>query len=255
MTSWNEHVMAWSHPPVDNVGYLSSRDMLKWSDERLRATIDQMRLTRYEGERNFENRWRDVMGLDELTDRDVLDFGCGVGVEALELARVGNRISIADLSRDNLDLAIRVLSLYPNAAERSTATYLVTDEFPFVDAPVGSFDIFYCNGVLHHIRWPRSIIERAYDLLRPGGEVRLMVYSDVGWQIATATEPPNLDPESITHHHAFQRFVRFFDSVGDYADWYNEERLVTRFGDLFDVVRCVYLMPDDRYLGAVLRRS
>ena len=78
-----------------------------------------------------------------------------------------------------------------------------------------------------------------------------MVYSDVGWWIATDTEPP----DDVTTDPSFARFVRFFDSVGDYADWYNLDRLVDRFGDLFDVVRCQYLMPDHRYLGAVLRRK
>jgi SAM-dependent methyltransferase len=206
-----------------------------------------MRQTRYGGWRNHENRWRDVMGLDSLTDRDVLDFGCGVGVEALELALAGNRVALADISEDNGRLAATVLTIY---GHKPTDIYLVTDRYPFIDAPADSFDVFYCNGVLHHSDQPRALLERAHTLLRDGGEVRLMVYSDVGWRIATGTEPP----ADVTTHPKFNRFVRFFDAVGNYADWYSEARLVERFGDLFNVERCEYLTPDDRYLGAVLRR-
>lgn len=244
---WNEHVAAWSQPPIDDVGYVSSSEMLTWSDDRLRSVIDTMRKTRYTGWRNHGNRWRDVMGLDSIVDRDVIDFGCGVGVEALELAIGGNRVALADLSNDNGRLAERVLTLYD---QRPTSVLLVTDQHPYVDASPSSYDVFYCNGVLHHIRWPRAIVERAWQLLRPDGELRLMVYSDVGWRKVTGAEPP----DDVDTHAEFNRFVRFFDSVGTYADWYSEDRLVARFGDLFDVVRCEYLTPDDWYLGAVLRR-
>jgi SAM-dependent methyltransferase len=248
--SWTEHVAAWSRPPVDDVGYLPSSEMLAWSDGRLRRVIDEMRRTRYDGWRNHDGRWRDVMGLDELTDRDVLDFGCGVGVEALELALAGNRVALADISGDNLGLAARVRSLYPDVVPSPIDLYLVTDQPPYLDAPDGAFDVFYCNGVLHHVRWPRAIMERAHQLLRPDGEVRLMLYSDVGWRIATGTEPP----DDVETDPSFERFVRFFDSVGTYADWYDRARLDSRFGDLFTVERFEYLTHDDRYLGAVLRR-
>jgi len=188
------------------------------------------------------------MGLDELTGKDVLDFGCGVGVEALELSIAGNFVALADLSEDNGWLAARVLALYD---QLPTNVHLVSDRYPYVDSPSGSFDVFYCNGVLHHVRWPRAIVKRAHELLRPSGEIRLMVYSDVGWRIATGTEPPR---DATERHARFDQFVRFFDDVGDYADWYDSAKLTTWFGDLFDVERCEYLTPDGRYLGAVLRR-
>ena len=247
MATWSEHMTAWSNPPVDDVGYVPSSEMLRWSTPKLSRAINDMRRARYTGWRNHGNRWRDVMGLDELTDRDVLDFGCGVGVEALELARAGNRVALADITTANTDLATRVLATFN---EYHTHSYLIGDVYPFVGALNESFDVFYCNGVLHHCRWPRAIMERAHELLPPNGEVRLMVYSDVGWRVATSTEPP----DDVESHPEFTRFVQFFDAVGDYADWYNRERVVARFGDLFDVDRCEYLTPDDRYLGVVLRK-
>jgi len=223
--------------------------MLMWSDEKLRHTIDEMRRHRYDVNewRNHDNRWRDVMGLDALTDKDIIDFGCGVGTESIELWLAQNRITLADISDDNVRLAARVLSLYGQPAH----VLLISDRYPFVHAQKRSFDVFYCNGVLHHIRWPHAIMHRAYDLLRPGGEVRLMVYSDHGWRIATGTEPPKVSE----HHSAFTEFVRYFDAVGDYADWYDRARLETRFGRWFEIERLEYLTPTNKYLGAVLRRK
>lgn len=170
----------------------------------------------------------------------------GWGLEALEFARAGNRVSLADLSPVNLQLAERVLGLFGFVPDY---VFEISDKFPFINNKT-SFDIFYCNGVLHHIPWARDVMCVAHDLvLRLGGEVRLMLYSDIGWRIATNSVPP----ENVTSHPKFEKFVRHFDAVGDYADWYNSAKLKSRFGDLFNVVRCEYLTPEKIYLAAVLR--
>lgn len=244
---------AWSRPPVDDVGYIPAVDLLAKPDDELRAVVEQMRATRYTGWRNHDGLWRDLMGLDEPGGLDVLDFGCGVGVEALELALAGNRVDLADISVDNLYLAVRVLSLYADqiADQPALTIYRALGEPPYITADPESFDVFHCNGVLHHIPWARQIMERAHQILRPGGIARLMVYSDHGWRQATGTEPP----DDVTTHPGFQQFVRYFDQVGEYADWYSRDRLEQRFGDLFTVERCEYLTPTGQYLAAVLRKK
>ena len=241
-------VEAWSHPPVDDVGYIPSTELLALPDEQLLKTVEAMRRTRYEGERNHGGLWRGVMGLDELTGLDVLDFGCGTGVEAAELAKAGNRVVLADISPDNVALADRVLRLLGTPA---AGRCLVGMEPPYLHLLPGSLDVFFACGVLHHIPWARQVMERAHALLRPGGQCRLLLYSDRGWREATATEPP----DDVTTHPQFWHFVRFFDLIGEYADWYDRERLEQRFGDLFTVERCEYLTSTGRFLAAVLRRK
>lgn len=246
---------AWSSPPVDDVGYIPSAELLTKPDSELRVLVERMRHTRYTGWRNHGGLWRDLMGLDQPGGRDVLDFGCGVGVEALELALAGNRVSLADISADNLHLAARVLQLYGERIPRQAgiSIHLAWDEPPYIEAEPGSLDVFHCNGVLHHIPWARQIMERAHAILRTDGVVRLMLYSDKGWRQATGgSEPPDGD---VRDHPQFEQFVRYFDLVGEYADWYNQARLEQRFGDLFTVERCEYLTPTGQYLAAVLRKK
>jgi SAM-dependent methyltransferase len=237
---------AWSSPPVDDVGYIPSSHLCDLPDDDLRAIMDTTRITRYHGWRNHDGRWRDLMGLDELAGKDIIDWGCGTGIEALELAEHGNRLTVADIAENNVALAGRVLELYGMTARQVTLGVLP----PFFDNHDGQFDVFYCNGVLHHIPWPMAVMQRAYELLRPDGEARIMMYSDKGWRLATGTEPP----EQVIFHPKRQQFIRFFDEVGSWADWYDKQRLEDWFGEWFTVERFSYLTPDDRYCAAVLRR-
>jgi SAM-dependent methyltransferase len=239
---------AWSRPPVDDVGYIPSAELLKLPDDALSAVVAQMTRTRYGpgGWRNWNGLWRDLLGLDELQDLDVLDFGCGTGVEAVQLAGK-NRVQLADIASSNLALASRVLRL---SGHEPAAVWDVTGAWPFLGAPDASIDVFHASGVLHHIPWARDIMRRAHQLLRPGGQVRLMLYSDNAWRWKPGGEPP----DDVAAHPDGPAFARHWDQVGEYADWYDRDRLEKRFGDLFEVERCEYMCPRSEYLGAVLRR-
>ena len=180
MTAVDEDFMqrqatAWSRPPVDDVGYISSSELMKLSDEDLWGIVAQMTRTRYGpgGWRNWKGLWRDLLGLDEFDGLDVLDFGCGTGVESAQLAQ-RNRVQIADIATPNLTLAERVIRL---SGREPTRIWGVTGTWPFLTVPDESIDVFFCSGVLHHIPWPRDIMRRAHAMLRPGGQARLMLYS------------------------------------------------------------------------------
>lgn len=244
---------AWRCPPVDDVGYIDSAQMLAMPDQELKALVRRMEDTRYLGWRNHEGRWRRALHLDDTRGARVLDYGCGVGLEALQYVRKGNEVTVADFVHGNVTLAMRVLWLLGYGVPGVTLAGDDSDADIFGQ----EFDVIHCAGVLHHIVEPRPVVERMYHWLRSSnhpllraGELRLMVYSDVGWRLYTGTEPP----EDVTDHPAREQFVRAFDQVGDWADWYNEQRLNQRFGDLFHVAEVQYLTPNDRYLAAVLRK-
>src|SRR5262245_5608855 len=102
--TFEQRARAWSSPPVDDIGYIPSEQLLKMSTEELAEMVQAMELNRYGGWRNWENRWYHFLGLDSTHDKYVLDYGCGVGIEALQYARAGNDVVLADISRDNVRL-------------------------------------------------------------------------------------------------------------------------------------------------------
>lgn len=237
----------WSSPPVDDVGYIPAKDLLAMPDGELITIIEAFEHTRYNGWRNFGGRWRRALRLDETTDKDVLDYGCGVGIEALQYARTKNRVSVADISKDNVRLAERVLALadYP-----AVSGYTIENKIPPILSPK-KYDVIHCAGVLHHIPKPEPIVEWMASILREYGELRLMVYTDEAWKIATRTEPPEDD---VYNYEEFDAFWQHWDPIGGYADYYTRPRLQERFGEWFTVETYQPLTQHGEYAGAILRK-
>lgn len=229
--------VAWASPPVDDVGYISSAKLLDLSDDDLHDLVVDFESTRYEGWRNWNDNWRRVLKLDQTRGKKVLDWGCGVGIEALQYARAGNRVAVTDIVSDNIKLALRVIELM---GYRDT---LLTTH-----SPSDKYDVIHCAGVLHHIPNPVDVMDDFRQRLYADGEVRLMLYSDWAWLLHIGDDPP----ENTAEHPSFPEFVSAMDAVGDYADWYDADKLERLFGESFKLENFEYLTQDLSYCGAVM---
>jgi SAM-dependent methyltransferase len=109
------------------------------------------------------------------SDRDVLEIGCGVGLDLVRFASAGARATGVDLSAT----AVRLAGQYC-AAAGARARLLQADatRLPF---PASSFDFVYCHGVLSFASDPHGIVAEARRVLRPGGQALFMVYNRGSW--------------------------------------------------------------------------
>ena len=235
---------AWSSPPVDDIGYLPATDLLAMNDHDFCTVMRKMEENRYGGWRNLRNHWIDSLRIDDTHDKRVLDYGCGVGMEALQFAPT-NRVWVADIVPANLEVAKRLFALSDYELE---GALLITGRKPFLKPPE-PLDVIHCSGVLHHIVDPIPVVEAMASWLVPGGQLRLMLYSDTAWAAATGEYPP---PDDVTDSPLREKFVRHWDAVGDWADWYNQQRLVDRFGEWFTVGDYRKITRGGEYVGAVL---
>lgn len=108
---------------------------------------------------------------EDGTGKDVLEIGVGMGADHAEWARHAPR------SLTGIDLTGTAIEWTRErfAARGLTSDLRVADAeaLPFADA---SFDLVYSWGVLHHSPNTERAIEELHRVLRPGGEVRIMMY-------------------------------------------------------------------------------
>ena len=103
--------------------------------------------------------------------KEVLEIGCGMGIDASELARRGCQVTAIDLTERGIHLAKR------NFARLGLAATLKTGNAEALDFPDGTFDCVYSCGVLHHTPNTDRAISEVRRVLKPGGRAFLMLYS------------------------------------------------------------------------------
>ena len=102
--------------------------------------------------------------------QSLLEVGCGIGVDSIQLAKRGFQVTAVDLTENALAVATQF------AAHRG-----VTIDFRLGNAeglafPDESFDAVYSFGVLHHTPDIERSVAEVHRVLRPGGTAYVMLY-------------------------------------------------------------------------------
>jgi SAM-dependent methyltransferase len=110
------------------------------------------------------SKLKTALGDDFLTlirDKTVIDFGCGEGLEALELARHGARRVIGlDIRKSMIDLATR------NAKAAG-----LSDRCEFSVSTNTQAEVIVSLDAFEHFEDPAGVLETMHDLLKPNGVV------------------------------------------------------------------------------------
>ncbi|MGY4257341.1 SAM-dependent methyltransferase [Bradyrhizobium sp. USDA 4516] len=123
---------------------------------------------------------RTVATADQRAERDILIAGCGTGSHAIQIAQVypNARLLAVDISRTSLAYARRkTRELGLRNIEYAQADIL---ELASIDR---SFDSIESVGVLHHLAEPLAGWRVLVSLLRPGGTMRIGLYSDLARRV------------------------------------------------------------------------
>lgn len=107
---------------------------------------------------------------------EILVAGCGTGLQPISLALSYRdlRVTAVDLSKSSLAYAVRM------------AGRLGLDNIEFLQGDIlelsalhRQFPVIECSGVLHHMAWPDRGLEVLVSLLRPGGVIKIGLYSEL----------------------------------------------------------------------------
>jgi ubiquinone/menaquinone biosynthesis C-methylase UbiE len=123
-----------------------------------------------------ERRYRTHYHLPELfssmdgKDQRLLEVGCGIGVDSIQLAKRGFQVTAVDLTENALMVARQF------AKRRGVSIDFRLGNAEGLDFPDESFDVVYSFGVLHHTPDIERSVAEVHRVLRPGGIAYVMLY-------------------------------------------------------------------------------
>jgi ubiquinone/menaquinone biosynthesis C-methylase UbiE len=95
----------------------------------------------------------------------VLELGCGLGHDGLEMLRAGLKVAATDIAPGSLAEARR-LHCENGFGDDSTHLLMDAESLPFAD---GAFDGVLLVAALHHLPDPARALAEAHRVLKPGG--------------------------------------------------------------------------------------
>ena len=117
----------------------------------------------------------ELMPVKGFKDSVILDYGCGPGNDIIGFIEHSRpkKIIGADVSRPSIEMAKKRVDLHNYEAQ-----FVQLDEAnPIISLPSNSIDYIHSSGVLHHVQRLNPTIKELYRVLKPGGQLRAMVYN------------------------------------------------------------------------------
>jgi 2-polyprenyl-6-hydroxyphenyl methylase/3-demethylubiquinone-9 3-methyltransferase len=144
-----------------------------WS--RYLALLDDTRIA------EAEESLKQMLGVDSLSGRSFIDVGSGSGLFSLAARRLGARVHSFDYDPQSVACTAELKKRYfPNDATWTVAEASVLDE-SYLNT-LGTFDIVYSWGVLHHTGRMWQALANVERLVAPGGKLFIALYNDTGSQ-------------------------------------------------------------------------
>ena len=109
------------------------------------------------------------------TGRDLLEVGCGIGIDLLRFVRGGAKVTGIDLSMTAIDLACKN---FEQSEQNADLRVMNGERMQFAD---NTFDVVYAHGVLQYTADSAEMIKEIHRVLKPGGEAIIMVYNKHSW--------------------------------------------------------------------------
>jgi 2-polyprenyl-6-hydroxyphenyl methylase/3-demethylubiquinone-9 3-methyltransferase len=122
---------------------------------------------------------RDMLEVQDLRGRTFLDVGSGSGLFSLAARRLGARVHSFDYDAQAVECGRHLRErFFPGDPEWTAEQGSVLDREYL--AGLGSWDVVYCWGMLHHTGQMWAGLENVAGLVAPGGKLFTAIYNDQG---------------------------------------------------------------------------
>lgn len=140
---------------------------IPWRFANENRSYEERRQMRYD----LQDYMREGIGFERFRGKRVLEIGSGSGIDSAEFARHGAEVVSLDFTVNGTQ---STRNLFKEASLTHNATRAGAQMLPF---RAGSFDCVYSFGVLHHIPDVEPVVADIARVLKPGGELIIMLYN------------------------------------------------------------------------------
>jgi 2-polyprenyl-3-methyl-5-hydroxy-6-metoxy-1,4-benzoquinol methylase len=118
-----------------------------------------------------------LLAPEGLAGKDVLELGCGVGLDTLTFARASARVTAIDLSPRCVEITRGHLRRYGLTARVQVGN---AEALSF---PSESFDVVTVRGLLMFTYDPEAVVDEVFRVMKPGGRVQAIVHHRSSWYV------------------------------------------------------------------------
>jgi ubiquinone/menaquinone biosynthesis C-methylase UbiE len=124
-----------------------------------------------------ESHILDFANFQQYKNKHVLEVGCGIGTAAQSFIESGSIYTGIDISDKAIEIAKKRLEVFNLEGALLQANI---EELRTINGQ--EFDLIYSFGVLHHTPDIKKSIQNIYNMLKPGGEFKMMLYAKNSWK-------------------------------------------------------------------------
>jgi SAM-dependent methyltransferase len=108
-----------------------------------------------------------LMDVQSFSGKEILDIGSGTG----RWLRIFHELGAKSITAVEPSPAIEIARKNTAACNNISFHNVTGDE-----SPMGPYDYVYSYGVIHHVPSPDPVIDRAFEVLKPGGQLIIWLY-------------------------------------------------------------------------------